>query len=145
MRGVAQAGHLRSVLHGAVPGAAVLVAVHVKYGQHDEDGVVQPVAHVRLVRNGHVADQHQRRVLALNLAGVNAGLDQDDRLTGAVRCLGRESFVAAHDHGGHGAVVRRFTYRYDMHKRAALLEQAHGGHSLGVGAGPVPIGTFAGG
>jgi hypothetical protein len=55
----------------------------------------------------HVADQHQRRIFALDFAGVNAALDHDDgtvRFGRRRRCEG--SFLRHHD-GDHGAPLGR--------------------------------------
>ena len=141
--GIAQARDLRAVLHGPVVGAAMLVAVDVEYRQHDKDGIVKPVALVRLVCHGHVANQHESCVLALNFAGVYAGLDQDDGFAGFVCGLRRKGPVAAHDQGVGGAVLRGLAHRYYMDEGAALFQQAHGAHGLVIHTRPVPAGDLA--
>ena len=99
--GVAQAGIARAILLRAMVGAEIFVAVDVENRDDHEDGLIQPGG--QLLRDGHIANQHEDGVLTLDFAGVNAALDHDDGLIGFGRGFGREGAILGNHQRDHGA------------------------------------------
>ena len=62
---------------------------------------------LRGFRVDQIAQQHQSRVLAFDLPGVDAGLDEDDLLARPARRLGRELAAARRDDEHQVAAFRR--------------------------------------
>ena len=91
-RRAAPAHLLGAVLVDAVVAAATLVGVDREDRQHEQDRVVDQV--LSRLRHRDVAHQGEGGVFALDLSGVDAVLDQHDRLAGRARRLGREGAVA---------------------------------------------------
>ena len=95
LRGRAKTHLVRAVLVDAVVRTRVLVAVDVEDRQPDEDRVIEQLR--VLAADREIAQQHQRRVLAFDLAGVDAGLHEHDLLAGCARGFGRELAVLRGD------------------------------------------------
>ncbi len=95
LRRGAKTHFVRAVLVDAVVRARVLVAVDVEDRQPDEDRVIEQLR--VLAADREIAQQHQRRVLALDLAGVDAGLHEHDLLAGCARGFRRELAVLRRD------------------------------------------------
>ena len=98
---VAQAGIAGTILLRAMVRAEIFVTVDVENGDDHEDGLIQPGG--QFLSDGHIANQHEDGVLALDFAGVNAALDHDDGLVGFGRGFGREGAILGNHQRDHGA------------------------------------------
>ncbi len=139
----AEAGGFGAVLAGPVVGAEIFVAIDVEDRDDDEDHVIQPGG--VFLADHHVADQHERGVLAFDLSGVNAALDEHDDLAGLSGGLGRERAVLGHDEGDHGAALGRGADGLHFDEARGSLQAVRDLDGFGVGRGLVPIGFLAGG
>ncbi len=66
---------LGPALVGTVPAAEALVAVHIEHGHEDEHGLVERALGGAALQ--HFAQRHEARVLAVDLARMDAALDED--------------------------------------------------------------------
>ncbi len=131
--------HLRAHLAGAALGIDLVVPVGVEDGRHQQDQLVQVG---RLGRGQDVAHQHQRGFLALDFAGVDVGLNVDDRLAQLARLEGRGGQGIADDDQGHVLALGRDAQRLDPKERAHLLQLADEGHHVGVQGRLLVVGGF---
>ena len=110
-----------AVLVDAMVGAGILVAVHAEHRDVHQHQVIEQVRVFAGDRD--IAQQHQPRILALDLARVNARLHQHHRLVR--RACGRrvERAVTAGDHHRHRPAFGRAAERFQMdHARRRLLQ-----------------------
>ncbi|MNE10597.1 hypothetical protein D3C80_1033150 [compost metagenome] len=78
------AGFVRAILVDPPVGAAAQVAIDVDGGDEQDIDLLQQGGQ-RLVTGGHVTQEHEHRVLAIGLARVNFGFDEDRRLAGLIQ------------------------------------------------------------
>ena len=84
----------RTILVRAVVGRHILVSVGVVDRCEDGD---RALGQFRPAAEGDVAQDHQGRLLAVDLAGVDAALDEQDRFAGGLVSAGAEGAVRGHD------------------------------------------------
>ncbi len=85
----------RTVLVGSVVGGDVFVAVGVVNRGEDGD---RRLGEIRPSSESDVAQDHQRRDLAVHFAGMNAALDEQDRFAGGLHLGGAESAIRRNNH-----------------------------------------------
>ena len=96
-------------------------------GQDGDEDQIDPVQQVGLAVEGDVAEQHHARVLAVDLAGVDAGLGQQH---GLGRVEGRA--VLRGDHGIDGPALGRDTELFDADKVRGGVQPVEPGTGVGV-------------
>ncbi|MCU0244187.1 MAG: hypothetical protein MUE80_05505 [Acidobacteria bacterium] len=123
---------LGAVLAHAVAGVHLVVAVGVEDGGDEQDDLVE-VGPFGVEED--VPGQHERGLLALDLSGVDIGLDVDDD---AVVVAEEERIVrqrVADDQERDGPAFGRDGQGLDPDERRELLEVADEGQDVGVGRG----------
>jgi len=93
----------------------------------------------------HVAHQHEYRVLALDLSGVDAALDEHHHFAGLGRGVRSECAVLRDDQRDHGAPLGRGADSLHFDEARGALQAVRDLDGFGVRCGLVPIGLFAGG
>jgi hypothetical protein len=138
----AEAHLLGAALVGAVVGAEALVAVDVEDRHEHHGGGVEQLGQRRA--GDQIAREPEAGVLALDLAGVDAGLDQQHRPPGA-RVGGRVEAVARqHQRHQLAAGRRRAEGLAASGGRVGDREVVAQPHRLGVAAGGEPARALAG-
>ena len=130
--------HLRrTVLVDPVVLAATLVGVRGQHRHHEHDARVEQ--RCARAQHGDVAHERQAGVLALDLAGVDAVLDEHDGLAGGARGIGRErTFAREHEQRQRAALAGRTEGRQPDPARAGL-ELAAIAHGFVVVARVLPV------
>lgn len=105
LRGGAPAHLLGAILVGTVVGAEALMAVHVEDGDEDGGDALEDAG--LLLPGEQVAQQPEASVLAVNLTGVDAALEEDDGALLARRGGGREGAIRAGDERKQRPAFRR--------------------------------------
>jgi len=92
----------RTILVRAVEDRHILVPIRVvDRCEERHRGLCQ----LRPAAEGDVAQDHQGGIFAIDLAGVDAALDEQDRLAGGSRRLRREGAVRGHDDQGQRSTL----------------------------------------
>ncbi|MNZ36361.1 hypothetical protein D3C78_537780 [compost metagenome] len=108
------AGLVRAVLVDPSVGTLAQVAVDVDGGDEQDVDLLQQAGE-RLVAGGHVTQQHEHRVLAVGLAGVDFRFDEDRRLARLVqrrrRLVGLRGSHREHHRVAFGAFLRQVAER----------------------------------
>ncbi len=126
----------RPGLVGAVAGVDFLVAVGVEVGDDDQNDFFQPGT---LRRGGDVPGQHQAGLLALDLAGVDVGLEVDDGPAVAAQLFRRSDRRVGHDEGGDVEAAGRPADGFNPDERAAFLQLVDEGPDVGVARGGLEV------
>jgi hypothetical protein len=95
---------LRTALIQTRPAIEALVPVDVEDRDEEQVHAVEQLA--LRATHGEIAEEHQARVLAVDLARMNATLREDDRLPGAPQRVGRERAFFGRDHHPDVAPLR---------------------------------------
>ncbi len=132
---------LRADLAHAVARVHLVVAVGVEDRGDEQD---DPVEIGRFGVEDDVAGQHQGRFLALDLAGVDVGLDVDDDALVVAQGQGVARRGLADDEERDGPAFGRDGQGLDPDERRELLEVADEAHDLGAGRGRGVIGRLGG-
>ena len=125
----------------AVPGVHLVVAVGVEDRGDEEDDLVE-IGELGVEED--VAGEHQRRFLALDLAGVDVGLEVDDDALVVAQGQGICGQGLADDEERDVAALGRRADRLDPDEGRELLELADEGQDVGVGRCGLVFGCFGG-
>ena len=128
---MAPALNSRSPLVGATVGRGALVAVNGQDRDQDQIGAIEQSC---LVPERHVAEQHHACVLAVDFAGVDSGLSDQDRLRGV-----QWSCIFGSNHGIDRPTFGREAELFDPNEIGSRVQSIEPGAGVGVVGAGVPL------
>ena len=141
LRLAAEAHAVRAVLVDAVVRRGILVAVHAEHRDVDQHHMVEQVRD--LAGDRDIAQQHQPGVLALDLAGVDAGLQQHHGFVRGARGGRIEGAIATGDRHRHRPAFGRAAESVEMdHARRGPLQPLQISQRVGVAGRGAEMGGF---